>query len=87
MSGKASDGGVLGDDDDDDQDVGDVKAEIGDGVTHVGREEDEEDAKDGGGDDKEYFRVPNLGGARHFKGITKNRKTGEVEVTIRLPSR
>lgn len=72
MSGKEADGGVLGDDDDN---VDDEGMGGGDGL---GKEQ---------GDDKDYFNLPNLSGARHFKGITKNKKTGEVEVTIRLSSR
>lgn len=39
-------------------------------------------------DDKEYFNLPaSLSSARHFKGITKNKKAGEVEITVRLPAR
>lgn len=77
MGGKKSDGGGVLDDDGDDQDDEDVVSD-GDG--------------DGGGKDgkdgKEYFAVPsNLSGKQHLKGITKNKKTGEVEVTVRLPSR
>lgn len=85
MSGKVSDGGVLGDGDDDGDD-GNVEPEVGDGVNDQGVAGDEEEAE-GGGDDKDYFPLPDLSAVRHFKGITKNRKAGEVEVTIRLPSR
>lgn len=82
MSGKKSDGGVLGDDDEDDEDNdGPTGGSDNDGDGDGGVEDD-------GKDDEEYFQVPsNLSGARHFKGITKNKKTCEVEVTIRLPSR
>ena len=85
MSGKKTDGGVL-DDDDDEEGIGDGSDSDGSGGV--------QDGGSGGGpkgdgkDDKEYFQVPsNLSGARHFKGITKNKKTCEVEVTVRLPSR
>lgn len=77
MSDKEADGGVLGDDDDDD----DGEDEGMGGAGAVGGKDKDKD------DDKEYFNLPNLSGARHFKGITKNKKTGEVEVTVRLSSR
>lgn len=43
---------------------------------------------DDGRDDKDYFNVPShLAKSQRFKGIAKNKKTGEVEVTVKLPSR
>lgn len=81
MSGKKSDGGVLDDDDEDQRSDGDDDDDGGCDGGGGGRQESSKD-------DKEYFQVPsNLSGARHFKGITKNKKTCEVEVTVRLPSR
>lgn len=79
MSGKNTDGGVLDDDDDEDSN---------DGSDSDGGDGDGGGGQGSGKDDKEYFQVPsNLSGARHFKGITKNRKTCEVEVIVKLPSR
>eukprot|EP00903_Cladosiphon_okamuranus_P015157 g14015.t1 len=81
MSGKKTDGGVLDDDDEDEN--GDVES----GSDGDGGARDGGGGQDDGKGDKEYFQVPsNLSGARHFKGITKNKKTCEVEVTVRLPS-
>lgn len=43
---------------------------------------------DDGRDDKNYFNIPShLANSQRFKGIAKNKKTGEVEVTVKLPSR
>lgn len=43
---------------------------------------------DDGRDDKDYFQLPShLASSQRFKGIAKNKKTGEVEVTVKLPSR
>lgn len=84
MSGKNADGGVLDDDGDEDGDGSSDSDGGGDGKAG----DDGGSREDGGKDDKEYFQVPsNLSGARHFKGITKNKKTCEVEITVRLPSR
>lgn len=89
MSGKGSDGlfggaGSDGDDSSEDDGDGAVKEEMvesgnaGTGFVGSGRKEN----------DRDYFDLPaSLATAQHFKGITKNKKLGEVEVTVRLPAR
>lgn len=91
MSGKRTDGGLLDEDEDDDGD-GD-----NDGRSPSSDSEGDEAGGDSGGSakdsksDKDYFRLPsNLsssGSGQYFKGISKNKKTCEVEVTVRLPAR
>lgn len=90
MSGKKTAAGVLDDDDDSDDENNDGRSSSSD---------NEGDATGGGGGgsakdskgDKDYFRLPsNLstgGSGQYFKGISKNKKTCEVEVTVRLPAR
>lgn len=92
MSGKEGDGFLDGDNSDGgESDTSDNRNE------HQGAENADDKSFDGhrrGGsegrqeDDKEYFHLPaSLSTARHFKGITKNKKNGEVEITVRLPAR
>lgn len=87
MSGSGS-GGLLGDvdevtnlnmstksDEGEDEDI-----DIGGGERFTGGDDEK--------DEKDYFNVPpSVARSQRFKGIAKNRKTGEVEVTVKLPSR
>lgn len=92
MSGKDTEGGVLDDDDDEEDGDGYTKEEPDSNGDDDGEMMmDRRSPSSGHGkekDDKDYFQLPSsLSGARHFKGITKNKKAGEIEVTVRLPCR
>lgn len=97
MSGKEGDGFLDGDESDGghtDTDGNNGHDRRGGGQNDEDDDADHQAAAAGsfGGvrkeDDKEYLNLPaSLSGARHFKGITKNKKAGEVEITVRLPAR
>lgn len=100
MSGKEANGSLLGvgesDDSSDDDDAGHPSTKYGvsadndsDGTAkNAARSSNVSGDENSKGGDDAYFAVPsNLSSAGQFKGITKNKKACEVEVTIRLPSR
>ena len=95
-------GGFLGDDDDDDDDDDDGDGGVGGGGTAPGRNGNGDDGdeegigkgdKNGSGtyvgqDTKDYFALPmSMTNSRLFKGVTKSKRSGEVEVTVKLPSK
>lgn len=90
MSGREGDG-LLGDDSSDDDDVtANGNSSRKPWSTNVPDDEGEDGGGFGGpkADDKDYFVLPaNVTKAQNFKGIAKSNKTGEVEVTVKLPSR
>lgn len=95
MSGKEGDGFLDGDE----SDGGHTDTDSNSNTHQRGRDDDDDQNSEatrssggrGGGrkeDETEYFNLPaSLSTARHFKGITKNKKAGEVEITVRLPAR
>lgn len=94
MSGKEGDGFLDGDESDggqtdtDSYDDHDRRQAGHDGYDQKGTDTAGSFVGDRNEDDKDYFNLPaSLSSARHFKGITKNKKAGEVEITVRLPAR
>ena len=94
-------GGFLGDDDDDDDDDDDGDGGVGGGGTAPGRNDGDDGDEEGigkgdkngsgtyvGQDTKDYFALPmSMTNSRLFKGVTKSKRSGEVEVTVKLPSK
>lgn len=94
MSGKEADGLLDGDGADDDEMSDTLATNHNDGDNAVGGFGGVFGGGIGGGRDagknavKDDFNLPaSMSNAHHFKGIAKNKKTGEVEITVRLPAR
>lgn len=88
MSDNVADGGVLDEDNEEDADHDSNEVVKEDGGTELHADRNELGGPRNSKGEKGYFQLPsNVTSAQHFKGITKSKKAGEIEVTISLPCR